>query len=185
MASVTFTAVGTCVVDANQAGNANYNAATQVQQSITVNKGNQTISFTSTNPSPTTVGGATYTPTATATSGLAVAFTLDGTSTGCTLSGGVVTFTAVGTCRIDANQAGNANYNAAPQVQQSITVNKGNQTISFTSANPSPTTVGGATYTPTATATSGLAVAFTLDGTSTGCTLSGWRGHLHGGRHLQ
>ena len=182
---VTFTAVGTCMIDANQAGNANYNAAPQVQQSITVNKGNQTISFTSTNPSPTTVGGATYTPTATATSGLAVAFTLDGTSTGCTLSGGVVTFTAVGTCKIDANQAGNANYNAATQVQQSITVNKGNQTISFTSTNPSPTTVGGATYTPTATATSGLAVAFTLDGTSTGCTLSGWRRHLHRGRHLR
>ena len=170
---VSFTAVGTCKIDANQAGNANWNAAPQVQQSITVNKGNQTISFTSTNPSPVTVGGATYTPTATATSGLAVTITLDGTSTGCTLSGGVVSFTAVGTCKIDANQAGNANWNAAPQVQQSITVNKGNQTISFTSTNPSPVTVGGATYTPTATATSGLAVTITLDGTSTGCTLSG------------
>ena len=170
---VSFTAVGTCKVDANQAGNGTWNAAPQVQQSITVNKGNQTISFTSTNPSPVTVGGATYTPTATATSGLAVTITLDGTSTGCTLSGGVVSFTAVGTCLVDANQAGNANCNAAPQVQQSITVNKGNQTISFTSTNPSPVTVGGATYTPTATATSGLAVTITLDGTSTGCTLSG------------
>ncbi len=168
----TFVGTGTCIVDANQGGNANYNAAPQVQQSITVNKGNQTITFTSTNPSPVTVGGAPYAPTATATSGLAVALTLDGTSTGCTLGGGVVSFTAVGTCKIDANQAGNANYNAAPQVQQSITVNKGNQTISFTSTNPSPVTVGGAPYTPTATATSGLAVALTLDGTSTGCTLT-------------
>ncbi len=170
---VSFTAVGTCVVDANQAGNTNYNAATQVQQSITVNKGNQTISFTSTNPSPVTVGGATYTPTATSTSGLTVAITLDSSSTGCTLSGGVVSFTAVGTCKVDANQAGNTNYNAATQVQQSITVNKGNQTISFTSTNPSPVTVGGATYTPTATSTSGLTVAITLDSSSTGCTLSG------------
>ena len=168
----TFVGAGTCIVDANQAGDANWNAAPQVQQSFTV-KSNQTISFTSTNPSPVTVGGATYTPTATATSGLAVTITLDGTSTGCTLSGGVVSFTAVGTCKIDANQAGNGTWNAAPQVQQSITVNKGNQTISFTSTNPSPVTVGGATYTPTATATSGLAVTFTLDGTSTGCTLSG------------
>ena len=65
---------------------------------------------------------------------------------------------------IDANQAGNANYNAAPQVQQSFTVNKGNQTISFTSTAPGSAAVGGATYTATATATSGLAVTFTIDG---------------------
>ena len=169
---VNFTAAGTCVVDANQGGNGTWNAAPQVQQSITVNKRNQTITFTSTNPSPVTVGGASYTPTATATSGLAVAFTLDGTSTGCTLTAGVVNFTAAGTCVVDANQGGNGTWNAAPQVQQSITVNKRNQTITFTSTNPSPVTVGGASYTPTATATSGLAVAFTLDGTSTGCTLT-------------
>ena len=56
-----------------------------------------------------TAGGATYTPTATATSGLAVTITLDGTSTGCTLNAGVVGFTAGGTCVVDANQAGNAN----------------------------------------------------------------------------
>ena len=85
-------------------------------------KTNQTISFTSTAPGSASVGGATYTPTATATSGLAVTFTLDGTSTGCTLSGGVVSFTAVGTCVVDANQAGNATYNAAAQLQQSFNV---------------------------------------------------------------
>jgi len=38
---------------------------------------------------------------------------------------------------INANQAGNANYNAAPQVQQSFAVGKGNQTITFTSTAPS------------------------------------------------
>ena len=39
--------------------------------------------------------------------------TLDGTSTGCTLNAGVISFTAGGTCVVDANQAGNANWNAA------------------------------------------------------------------------
>ena len=53
---------------------------------------------------------------------------------------------------IDANQAGNANYNAAPQVQQTFAVGKGNQTITFTSTAPAGATVGGATYTATATA---------------------------------
>lgn len=81
----------------------------------------QTVSFSSVNPLQVAIG-ASYTPTATATSGLPVAITLDATSTGCSLTSGSVTFTAAGTCVIDANQAGNATYNAAPQVQQSIIV---------------------------------------------------------------
>lgn len=130
----------------------------------------QTVAFTSANPSPVTVG-ATYTPTASATSGLTAAITLDAASTGCSLASGIVTFTAGGTCKIDANQAGNSIYNAASQVQQSITVNKASQTVAFTSANPSPVLVG-ATYTPTAAATSALSVAITLDAASTGCSLA-------------
>ena len=82
----------------------------------------QTIQFTSTNPSPVTVGAASYTPTATATSGLPVTITLDAASTGCSLSGGVVSFTATGTCIIDANQAGSSTWAPAPQAQQSITI---------------------------------------------------------------
>ena len=84
-------------------------------------------------------------------------------------------FTGVGSCIVDANQAGNATYNAAPQVQQTVTVGKGAQTVSFTSTAPRSGTVGGATYTPTATASSGLTPAITLDAASTGCTLAaGW-----------
>ncbi len=47
---VTFAAAGTCVVDANQAGNTNYEAATQVQQTIAIGQAAQTITFTSTPP---------------------------------------------------------------------------------------------------------------------------------------
>ena len=127
---------GTCIVDANQAGNGNYNAATQVQQTFTVGKDTQTVSFTSTAPAAATVGGATYTPTATATSGLTVTITVDASSSSvCSISGGVVSFTATGTCVLDANQAGNGTYNAAPQVQQTFTVGKGSQTITFTSTS--------------------------------------------------
>jgi hypothetical protein len=120
---VTFNASGTCTIDANQPGDATYNAAPQVQQSVTVVKQGQTVSFTSTNPSPATVGG-TYTPTAAATSALPAVLTVDAVSVGvCSLSaGGVVTFNASGTCTLDANQLGDAAYNAALQVQQVITV---------------------------------------------------------------
>jgi hypothetical protein len=142
---------------------------------FTVNKANQTITFTSTNPSPMTVGGSTYTPTGTGGgSGSAVAITLDGSSTGCTLTSGVVSFTAVGTCVIDANQAGNTNYNTATQVQQSITINKGSQTITITSTPTNPA-VGG-TYTVVATGGgSGNAVTIT-SATASVCTTSGSNG---------
>jgi hypothetical protein len=38
------------------------------------------------------------------------------------VSGTTVHFTAAGTCVVDANQAGNARYAAAPQVQQTVKV---------------------------------------------------------------
>ena len=67
---------------------------------------------------------APYTPTATATSGLPVTFSIDSSSTAgaCSISGGVVTFTGSGTCTVDADQPGNGSWQAAPQVQQIITV---------------------------------------------------------------
>jgi hypothetical protein len=117
------------------------------------------------------VGAAGYTPRATASSGLPVTLSLDAASTGCSLTNGIVSFTADGTCRINANQAGDVMWAAAPQVQQTITVNRKSQTIAFTSANPTPVHVGDPPYAPQATATSGLAVTFSLDAASTGCTL--------------
>ena len=172
---VNFEAVGTCTLDANQAGNANWLAAPQVPQSFTVGQGSQTISFTSPAPTNATVGGTTYTPTANATSGLTVTITVGTLSSGiCSISGGVVSFQGTGTCTLQANQAGNANWLAAPQASQSFTVGQGSQTISFTSTAPTNATVGGPTYTPTATASSGLTVTITVGTLSTGiCSISG------------
>jgi parallel beta-helix repeat protein len=171
---VSFLAVGTCVIDANQAGGNGYLPAPQVQQSFPVGKGSQVITFTSTAPTNAVVDGPTYTPTATGgASGNLVVFTLDATSTGCALDAGVVSFIGAGTCVIDANQAGDAHYNAAPQVQQSVIVHKIDQAITFTSTAPADAVVGGPTYTPTATGgASGNPVIFSLDDTSTGCALN-------------
>ena len=129
-----------------------------MQQSFAVGKGNQTISYTSTAPAAATVGGATYNVTATATSALPVAFTIDAAATSvCSIAGSTVSFIAVGTCVIDANQAGDGTFSAAAQVQQSFTVAKGSQTISYTSTAPAAAKYNGSPYTVTATATSGLA----------------------------
>ena len=94
----------------------------------------QPSNFTSTAPSGALVGGATYTVGAAASSGLAVAFSIDAASAGvCTISGSTVSFVGAGTCTINANQAGNGSYLAAPQKQQSFAVGLAPQTISFTS----------------------------------------------------
>lgn len=120
-ATVTFVGAGTCTVNANQAGNADYLAAPQVQQSFGVTKQDQTITFTSTAPGGATVGG-TYAATATATSGLSVTFSTDTASVCTVTAGGSVSFVGAGICHVNANQAGNGTYQAAPQVQQSFTV---------------------------------------------------------------
>ncbi|HXQ63206.1 MAG TPA: hypothetical protein VN796_12790, partial [Acidimicrobiales bacterium] len=121
---VGFIGVGTCTVDANQAGNTNYAAAPQQQQGFPVGQASQAITFASTPPALATVGGATYTPAATGgASGNPVVFTIAAASASvCSVSGGVVSFTGPGTCTVDANQAGNTNYAAAPQVAQNVPV---------------------------------------------------------------
>ena len=108
---------------------------------ITMAKGNQSIAFTSSAPSSAAVGGS-YTVAATATSGLAVSYSLNATSTGCALAGTTVTFVGPGTCRIDADQAGDANWNAAAQAQQTFTVAPAGAVSVALSYAPSTATVG-------------------------------------------
>jgi hypothetical protein len=84
----------------------------------------QSISFTSSPPSPALAGG-TYTVTAVGGgSGNPVTFTIDPSSTtsACSISGATVTFGQPGTCVIDANQADTGTYQTAPQAQQAFTV---------------------------------------------------------------
>jgi outer membrane protein OmpA-like peptidoglycan-associated protein len=173
---VSFIGTGTCTIDANQLGNATYAVAAQAQQSFNVGKIPQTITGFSSPPSSATIGGATYTVSATGGgSGNAVTYTIDASSSSvCTISSGVVSFIGAGTCTIDANQAGNTTYNAAPQAQQSFTVGKTPQTITGFSTPPSSATIGGATYTVSATGGgSGNAVTYTIDASSSSvCTIS-------------
>jgi hypothetical protein len=122
--TVTFGAPGSCVIDANQAGNTAYQPAPEAQQAIAV-KAAQSITFTSTPPQDP-YKGVTYTVTATGGgSGNPVTFSIDSSSTsaGCSVSGSTVTFGGPGTCVIDANQGGNGSYQPATQAQQAVKVN--------------------------------------------------------------
>src|SRR5262249_11536737 len=85
----------------------------------------QTITFP--NPGPGIVGqSATLTATGGA-SGNPVVFSVDASSdagvcSGSGTNGSTVNYLAAGSCVIDANQAAGNGYDAAPQVQQTITV---------------------------------------------------------------
>ncbi len=121
--TVTFRHVGTCVIAADQAGNDDYLPAATVTQSVAVSQAGQTITFTSSPPSPARVG-TTYTATATSTSGLPVTFTADPAGICTATSAGVVTFKGSGDCVIRADQAGNADFTKAPTATQKATVSE-------------------------------------------------------------
>lgn len=97
-------------------------------------QGAQAISF-STAPAQT-YGGAPVTLSATGGgSGNPVTFSL--VSGPATLSGSTLSFTGAGTVVVAANQAGNTLYLAAPEVQQSITVNPAVLTVTASDASMS------------------------------------------------
>ena len=63
-------------------------------------------------------------------------FSIDASSTGTgSISGNVLTVTGAGSIVLDANQAGNTNYNAAAQVLQTLVVAKANATVVVTPYN--------------------------------------------------
>ena len=156
-----------CVVKADQSGNSNYNAATEIMQSVTASTINQTLSFSTGTVPASSAYNATFTPAATATSGLAAAITVSG---GCSISAGVVTMTSGTTaCVVKADQAGNNNYNAATEISQTVTASTINQTLSFTSGTVPASAAFNSTFSPAATSTSGLAATITVSG---GCSIS-------------
>jgi uncharacterized protein (TIGR03437 family) len=168
--TVTLLAGGTCTVAANQAGNATYLAAAPVEQSFQVAPESQTITFGAL--ANQTLGAAAFTVAATASSGLAVSFSsLSGAV--CTVAGSQVTLLAVGTCTIQATQAGNASYLAATPVSQGFQVASAArtaQTITFWAL--SSQVLGSAPFGIGAVASSGLPVSF-VSLSSYVCSVSG------------
>jgi hypothetical protein len=128
---------------------------------VTVGQAPQAISLTA---PATGVVGKTATLAATGgASGNPVTLTVDPASgTGvCTVTGDTLSYTAAGSCVIDANQAGTANYTPAPQVTATITVN---QAPAFVLASPPLTAVAGQLYDYTFTASGIPAPSYALTG---------------------
>ncbi|MEI8293696.1 MAG: YDG domain-containing protein [bacterium] len=86
--------------------------------------------------SAVTYGDSSFALSANATSGLAVTYSSSNTSVA-TVAGSTVTIVGAGSTTITASQAGNANYSAAANVTQSLTVNQKALTGSFAANNKS------------------------------------------------
>jgi len=118
---VTAHAVGNCVIAAHQSGNTHFAPAPQVTQTlpVLVNPG-QSIGFGA--APPLSLGG-TASVSATASSGLPVTFS-SRTPAVCSVDAkiGLVTDLTTGVCTVAADQAGNANFNPAPQATQTLSV---------------------------------------------------------------
>ncbi|MBH1966174.1 MAG: IPTL-CTERM sorting domain-containing protein, partial [Comamonadaceae bacterium] len=154
--TVSVQGAGTCTIAANQAGNSNWNVATQATQIISIAKGVNTITFGAQADQTYSLNGTfAVHPVATAASGLAVTYNSLTTSV-CNLSGSMVVMQTAGTCTVAANQAGNANWAAATQVTQNITLQKGTNTITFPAQTNQTFSSNGTFALTPATASSGL-----------------------------
>src|SRR5207248_2076561 len=141
----------------------NCGAITDTSFTLTVNKANQTITV-STHAPASAAFNSNFTVAATATSGLAVAYSSSGV---CTNVGATFTMTGgTGTCTVKYDQAGDSNYNAATQVTESVTAQKANQTITVGTHAPASATFN-SQFTVAATSTSSLAVSYSSSGVCT------------------
>jgi sugar lactone lactonase YvrE len=143
---------------------ANY-TFTFVPGTLTIAQAAQTIAFTSI--PARSYGSAAFTPTATATSGLPV--TISVRSGPATLANNQVTVNGVGTVVLAGNQAGNADYSAAPTATTSFAVNPASTTVALNVTSsvvrtPNPVSLSATVSSPTTGETG--TVTF-LDGTTT------------------
>ncbi|HVN52960.1 MAG TPA: kelch repeat-containing protein [Anaerolineaceae bacterium] len=132
------TDLGGCTLTAVQNGDENYNPAAPVTQSVTIIKGDQTITITILAPASAAYHS-TFTVEATASSNLAVTYS-SGSPEICSNEKKENEFTILkgsGTCIIRFDQAGDDHYNSAPQEIQSVIAVKAAQSITVTASAPS------------------------------------------------
>ena len=97
-----------------------------INGTLTIDKLNQTIAFTAL--ATKTYGDAPFALQAAASSGLTVSYASSDTNVA-TVDGTTVTIVGAGTTAITASQPGNDNWNAATAVEQTLTVNKAELTV--------------------------------------------------------
>ncbi len=169
-ANVHITGAGTCVITASQGGDSNYLPADDVVRSFEIDKADQSITFDAIDAK--TYGDADFNLAATASSGLAVAYSAVGN---CSVTDGTVHITGAGSCTVTASQPGSDSYNPAPDVSRTFAIAKADQSITF--AAIADKTFGDGDFTLGATASSSLDVSYAAAGD---CTVTGATVHITG-----
>jgi len=152
-------------VAASYAGETGYTASAGTSD-LTVSQAAQTIAFTAL-PDKVMTDGAFAVSAAGGASENPVTFST--ASSACSVTGTTVTLVAAGTCAIQADKAGNANYAAATPVTRSFTITRTSQTISFPAIASFSWSGGSASL--GATASSELTVAYSVQ--SGPCSIAG------------
>jgi hypothetical protein len=129
-------APGTYSVTASYSGDSQ-NSPSSAGITVTITQAPQSITFAPP-ASPVMYGVSPISLSASASSGLGVSFSV--LSGPATVSGNILTITGAGTVIVAANQLGNADYLAAPQVTATIVVNKATPTLTW--AAPAAITYG-------------------------------------------
>ncbi len=176
--TLTITSAGTINLQADQAADVNYNAASPVQRTLTVNKGSQ-ATLAITGPTTITYGDLDTTITTSGGSGSG-AVTFDaGSSTACSIvSGKLHILSGTGSCAITASKASDNDYNQATSVSFDVTVAKANQTITFNTL--AAKSYGDADFGAGASASSGLAVTYSSDTPTVATVTTGGLIHIVG-----
>lgn len=171
---VTASGAGTIIVAANQSGNANYAAASQVTANITVNQGSNSITaFGAASPTNPVYGSSFTIPVPTGRSSSPVQVTATGASVSVSGSTATVTPNAAGPVTVYANQAGDLNWKDATQIQKVVTVGKKTPVISPAGDRSYTFSSQLAPVTITPTSTSSGAFSFSVTGPATVVTNTG------------
>jgi len=159
--SIHIEGAGTAVITASQEGNNLYYPALETSITLTVIKADQTIAFG--NFPPARYGDPDFIITAVTSSSLGVTFS-SGNPGVAVITESTLHISGAGTTSITASQAGNQNFNPAPDVTRSLIVNKADQVISFPAIDP--VVYGVADFDAGASSSSGLPVIYGSDDAS-------------------
>lgn len=156
--AVTITGAGTAILAANQAGNDNYNAASEITQTFDIAKADQQITIESIEDKLTT--DAAFSVSASINTGLELSYEVTGPAS---ISESTITLDGTeGTVTVTVSQVGNDNYNStSSSISFSVTApEKLDQIITF--SNIANKTYGDAAFSLSATASSGLDIVYTV-----------------------
>jgi hypothetical protein len=128
--TVTIVGAGTADITASQPGNDFFFSAPEVIKTVTIAKEDQTITF---DELPARNISEQFTLSASSSSGMPVAFS--SSSSQVTITGTDVITLDYGLVTITAKQAGNANYNAAPNKSQVLCIKPPKPTITYSPEN--------------------------------------------------